>query len=89
MRKHLVCLGIALTMLRGSARAAPLDAVQWFQKSEQSLMDAVASGDRAVWDRILDPSCILTSEEGQVMTREQFLAGLRPLPTGLTGGIAV
>lgn len=89
MKKHVVCLGIALTMLRGFANAAPKDAAKWFQKSEQSLMDAVASGDKAVWDRILDPSCILTSEEGQVMTREQFLAGLRPLPTGLTGGIAV
>ena len=52
-------------------------------------MDAVASGDKAVWDRMLDRSCILTSEEGLVMNREQFLAGLRPLPTGLTGGIAV
>jgi len=78
MKKHVICLGIALTMLRGSANAAPKDAAQWFQKSEQSLMDAIASGDKAVWDRILDPSCILTSEEGQVMTREQFLAGLRP-----------
>ena len=76
-------------MLRGVANAAPNDAAQWFQKSEQSLMDAVASGDKAAWDRILDPSCILTSEEGEVMTREQFLSGLRPLPAGLTGGIAV
>ena len=52
-------------------------------------MDAIATGDKAVWDRAMDPSCVLTTEEGQVMTREQFLASLRPLPSGLTGAIAV
>ncbi|PYQ28456.1 MAG: hypothetical protein DMF57_17565 [Acidobacteria bacterium] len=51
-----------------------------FQKSEQSLMDDSS---------IRSQTALSTSEEGLVMNREQFLAGLRPLPTGLTGGIAV
>src|SRR5947208_16198552 len=38
---------------------------------------------------IRSQTALSTSEEGLVMNREQFLAGLRPLPTGLTGGIAV
>jgi Domain of unknown function (DUF4440) len=63
--------------------------VEWFQKTEQALMDAVAIGDRSVWDRALDTACILTSEEGEVTTRPQFLDALRPLPKGLAGGIAV
>ena len=32
-------------------------------------MDAVAAGDKSVWDRALDESCIYTTEEGQVLTR--------------------
>jgi hypothetical protein len=90
----------ALTLLTSFGAAAP-DAgaktsvaaspqtLQWFQTVEQTLMDSIASGDKSVWERIMDPSCVVTSEEGQVMTRQQFLDQLSPLPQGLTGGIAV
>src|SRR5712692_4789600 len=63
--------------------------VKWFQQTEQTLMDSIASGDKSAWSRIMDLSCIVTSEEGEVTTREAFLDGLRGLPKGLSGGIAV
>jgi hypothetical protein len=87
MRKHLAFL--IIVFMGATAHAASNDVIQWFQKTEQSLMDAIASGDKAAWDRVLDPSFILTSEEGEVMTRAQFLAALRPLPKGLSGTITV
>jgi hypothetical protein len=62
---------------------------QWFQKTEQALMDSIALGDKSVWERVMDPACLVTTEEGQVLTRQQFLDELRPLPKGLAGGIAV
>jgi hypothetical protein len=65
------------------------DTVRWFQATEQALMDSVAAGDKGPWERILDPSCVLTSEEGQVMTKQEFLDALRPLPPGLSGAIVV
>jgi hypothetical protein len=65
------------------------DLVRWFQATEQALMDSVAPGDKTVWERVMDPGCVVTSEEGQVLTKEQFLKELRPLPPGLTGGIRV
>ena len=43
-------------------------------------MDSVAPGDKSPWERILDPSCVLTDEEGRVTTRQEFLDALRPLP---------
>lgn len=70
--------------------AGPADAdVEWFQKTEQALMDAVAAGDKATWEGVLDDSFMMTSEEGQVTTKEHLLKDLRPLPKGLTGSIAV
>lgn len=69
--------------------AGPTGVRQWFQETEQALMDAVAVGDKAVWDRVLDPSCVVTSEEGLVVTKQQLLADLRPLPAGLSGSIVV
>src|SRR5438876_5697664 len=85
--KMQLCFIAALLITQATAAAD--DTTQWFQKTEQTLMDAIASGDKAAWDRILDPSFILTSEEGEVMTRAQFLAALRPLPNGLSGTIVV
>ena len=70
--------------------AAPASTrVEWFQTTEQSMMDAVAAGDKAAWERVLDETFVMTSEEGQVTTREALLKELRPLPPGLAGGIAV
>ena|SRR5438093_2627704 len=84
----------ALALVPAPVGAASVDAssartVEWFQGTEQALMDAVATGDRSVWERVLDPACVLTSEEGEVTARAQFLDALRPLPTGLSGGITV
>lgn len=62
---------------------------QWFQQTEQALMDAIAPGDKGVWERVMDPSCVITTEEGQLLTKQQFLEEIRPLPKGLVGGIAV
>ena len=69
--------------------AASPETLRWFQSTEQSLMDALAVGDKTVWDRVMDLSCIATSEEGEVVPRDKLLADVRPLPPGLAGGIAV
>ncbi len=72
----------------GAGTASPAT-VQWFQATEQVLMDAIAPGNKAAWERVMDPSCVVTTEEGEVFAREQFLRGLTPLPAGLSGGIEV
>ena len=75
---------------RGTPDASPPPpAAAWFQSTEQALMDAVATGDKAVWERVLDDGFVATSEEGEVIPRLELLAGLRGLPPGLSGGIAV
>lgn len=63
--------------------------VMQFQNVEQSLMNAVALGDKAVWDRTLDDSAVFTSEEGMVMTKKELLDSFGPLPPGLKGEIVV
>ena len=72
---------------------APVEAsaatLHWFQTTEQALMDSVAKADKQVWDRVMDLSCVVTSEEGSVTNKQQFLDELRPLPQGLNGGITV
>lgn len=71
------------------AQPAQRPSLEWFQEIEQAMMDAVAVGDADTWDRATDASYILTTEEGQVMTKAELLKRFRPLPPGLKGTIVV
>ncbi len=84
-------LGVCLALGSAAARADEDQAslVSTFQRLEQRLMDAFAPGDKAVWDSVMDDTCVVTSEEGQVSSKADFLRDLRPLPAGLSGGITV
>jgi ketosteroid isomerase-like protein len=55
----------------------------------QAMMDAVAVGDRPVWDRALDPDVVCTAEDGAVKDKRALLAEIEPLPAGITGKIVV
>lgn len=57
----------------------------WFQTRSQALFDAVASGNKEIWDRTLDDRCIITTEDGDVEDKAKFLSQLTPLPKGFTG----
>src|SRR5919198_4274172 len=72
-----------------SSRAMQPATTEWFQGIEQLLMDAIAAGNAAAWDQIMDDRCVVTSEEGEVRPKSAFLKELRPLPPGLEGGIRV
>jgi hypothetical protein len=80
----------ALALLAcATGHAAPQDSISWFRSTTQALFDAVAGGDTAVWDRVLDADCVITTEDGEVLTRRRFLAQMRPLPPGFSGHIRV
>jgi len=71
------------------AQLSDSDVRLWFQTTEQSLMDATATGDTRPWDEVMDERCALTTEEGEVRSKAEFLKDLRPLPSGLSGRITV
>jgi ketosteroid isomerase-like protein len=57
--------------------------------ADQALLDAIAPGDRAVWDRLLAKDAVYVDENGAVLSRDQFLAALKPLPPGSSGHITI
>ena len=61
----------------------------FFQSTEQALMDAITTGDKSAWDRVMDPACVVTTEEGEVLSKSAFLKELNGLPPGLSGNIKV
>lgn len=77
-------------LLAAPAAAAPDPALAaQLQARTQALADAIATGDKAIWDAALDPAVITVTEDGAVKTKAQTLADLAPLPEGLTGQIRV
>jgi len=78
----------AYLTLAAEARRAQ-DAADWFRSTTQALMDAIAAGDTAVWERVLDADCLITTEDGEFLDKARFLQQLKPLPPGFSGKIAV
>jgi hypothetical protein len=70
------------------AADAPPDEIE-LRRDTQALLDAIAPGDVAVWDRLLDPKAIQVDEDDTVRTKPQILADLKPLGPGLTGNLQI
>jgi ketosteroid isomerase-like protein len=82
----------ALTVLLPApalAAPAPPDLVAELRGITQQLLDAVAPGNAAVWDRYLDPDLISVDENGVARGKAALLRELTPLPPGLAGSIRV
>ena len=55
----------------------------------QKLLEAITTGDSAVWARYLSPRWLITDEEGNRMSRAEFLPTLHGLPSGQSGTLRV
>lgn len=56
---------------------------------DQALLDAIAPGDRKVWDQALAANAVYVDENGVIMDRAEFLKQLEPLPPGASGTLAI
>jgi hypothetical protein len=90
----LIALSVAACMARNTSTSADTAATQQeaetaLRRNTQTLLDAIAPGDTAVWNRLLDSSSITVDENDAVHTKAEMIAGLKPLPPGLTGNLAI
>lgn len=56
---------------------------------DQALLDAIAPGDRKVWEQALAADAVYVDEAGAVINRSQFLEQLTPLPAGASGSLHI
>ena len=77
----LVC--VVSTAASASPRATDSD----LRTIDQALLDAQGSGDRAVWIRAMTPDSVYVDENGIIMSRNNFLKQLKPLPQHVSGKI--
>jgi ketosteroid isomerase-like protein len=76
----LVLAGALVTI---APRCGAQDVAAIIQRQSQEFSDASATGDSAVFDRLLDDSVIFMNETGAVATKKDILSGGKP-PAGMT-----
>jgi hypothetical protein len=79
-------LSLPVNTVYGQSATANQHAVETIlRKNTQDLLDAIAPGNVAVWDRLLDPGVIQVDENDVVRDKKEILANLQPIGPGLTG----
>jgi hypothetical protein len=51
------------------------------------LLDAITNGDPSVWQQAMDANARVIDENGEVLDRKAMVAGVRPLPPGISGAL--
>ncbi len=86
----LAIAAIQSAAIQSAAREPDAIAVEkQLRAADQALLDAIAPGDRTVWERLLAKDAVYVDENGEILHREQFLAALKPLPAGNSGHISI
>ena len=65
------------------------DVVEQLKQATQELLDAIASGDKAVWEKYLAEGSIYADEERRVLTKDELIKEINPLPKGYIGTIKI
>jgi hypothetical protein len=92
MRKKFCCLAAvtwSLSLSMQTPAPAAEDVAGVLRRQTQELVDAIATGKAAVWERYLDDQAVYTAEDGAVSTKAQMVEQTRPLPKGVSGTIQV
>jgi hypothetical protein len=82
-------LGVGCIVAAPVSRDAGISTEAALRASTQQLLDAIAAGDMATWDRLLDPAVIQVDENDVVRRKPAILAELKPLPAGLEGHLKI
>jgi hypothetical protein len=85
----LAALLVAVALASAASDPNPASVQKQLRADDQALLDAIAPGDKAVWQRLLAQDAVYVDENGTVMNRAQFLAALKPLPSGSSGHISI
>jgi hypothetical protein len=81
------CIATAGAAVAGAANTAATAAT--LQRATQALADALAPGERAVWEHYADATLTYVTEDNEVKSRAELLDGMKPLPPGSSGWIVV
>jgi uncharacterized protein DUF4440 len=83
----LISLVVLLALQISPKDADP--AIAELRSKDQQLLDAIAPGDRKLWDHLLAENAVYVDENGAILKRSEFLQQLDPLPAAVSGNIRI
>ena len=57
--------------------------------TDLALLDSYASGNQAIWVKVLLPNAISVDENGTILGHDAFIKQIRPLPANISGTLAI
>jgi len=72
-----------------ATKGSAAETVERLKRATQELLDAIAPGNKAVWEHYLAAGSIYADEEGRVLTKDEMIKELNPLPSGYIGSIKI
>jgi ketosteroid isomerase-like protein len=69
--------------------ATPDKTTEMLRAKDQALLDAIAPGDKKVWDQALSADAVYVDENGAIIDRAEFLKQLEPLPASASGTLQI
>jgi ketosteroid isomerase-like protein len=86
----LLLAGIAAIVGASADAFASPDTAAEFRARDQALLNAIGTGDKAVWQRTLSPDAIYIDENGIIYSRPQLISQMiTPLPPHVSGHINI
>lgn len=79
----LIALALALVVQTPAPTTDQTTAM--LRAKDQALLDAIAPGDKKVWEQALASDAVYVDESGTILDRAAFLEQLSPLPAGASG----
>jgi hypothetical protein len=89
MSLHPAILGAGLLIAAPVQAAQSVSLAAELKAKTQALADAIAPGDVTTWKAATDPRLLFVNENNEILTKDQLLKQLQPLPKGLVGHITV
>ena len=74
----LLLLGFVLFSPKALSQTTNKDSILFYT---QQLVNGIAVGDTTAWNSYLDDSCLITSENGSVKTKQEFIRGIGVPPS--------
>jgi hypothetical protein len=88
-RWNWLTITLLLALIFSSRSWAADPTIDLLRSKDQALLDAIAPGDRKVWDATLAADAVYVDENGVIMDRAEFLKQLDPLPPGTSGSLHI
>ncbi len=88
-RWNWLTITLLLALIFPSPSWAADPTIDLLRSKDQALLDAIAPGDRKVWDATLAGDAVYVDENGVTMDRAEFLKQLDPLPPGTSGSLHI